>query len=544
MAVAAVVFNGTRVDSLDTNTNTGHWVGSGGAPAAEAPLAYQNAVAVNKKVIAATLQGIDFDPGASPLDMTATANKLWFVKVYVSDSFDVDATFGVAAGIGSGNAAYYKYNLSGSGAKLPVYDKYPSQGGYILTAIDPNIAAWRDSTTGSPVLTAVDWFGVQCAMINGNAKSENLAFDAIDVGTGLTITAGDGASTEGNFTDFVAADQDAPTIRWGCVSGSGDAVKAWCLLAIGTSAVTEFLDSTSIVTFKDGYHSAGLVGVLVDIQNASSIINIGALLVGEGTVQVAVADDTRPDFVVSGTAGTFDCSATMRNFRNIEFTSVCDVINANLECQLLTQASSNISDSIIRTNAISAIACLQDPTFGSTTDLHDVEFIQVGVGHALEISAIGTYTLTNIDFTGYGADATNDAAIFVNTTAAVTLNIIGGTTPTFRTIGTSNVTIVANPVTLKIICKDEAGVLITGLDVNVLVEAAAGGPETVGTDIIKGFTDVNGEIEDSRTYASNQPIVGWARKSTSTPFKKQSDISGTIDKDAGLTITLLMQPDE
>ena len=151
MAVALVVFNGTRVDPLDTNTNTGHWVGSGGAPSAEAQNAYQNSVCVNKKTTATTLTGIDFDPGAGALDMTAAAHRLWFVKVYVTDAFSLNTTFGVSAGIGSALADHYKYNIAGSGAKLSVYDIYPAQGGYILTAIDPNIAAWRDgSGAGTP----------------------------------------------------------------------------------------------------------------------------------------------------------------------------------------------------------------------------------------------------------------------------------------------------------------------------------------------------------------------------------------------------------
>ena len=77
-------------------------------------------------------------------------------------------------------------------------------------------------------------------------------------------------------------------------------------------------------------------------------------------------------------------------------TSVCDVDNADIECHLLVQNSCNISNSIIRTNALTSEACLQDPTFGTTTDLHDVQFIQSGVGHAIELATATTYNLKNI----------------------------------------------------------------------------------------------------------------------------------------------------
>ena len=489
MAVFAVAFNGTRVNSMDTNANIGHWVGSGGTPASEAQNAYQNSLAVNKKVNASILTGIDYDPGSGGIDMTAAANLLWFVKVYVADFGDVDTTFGVSVGIGSANNAYYKYNLAGSGAALSVYNKYPSQGGYILTAINPNIAAWRDgSGAGSPSLTAVDWYGAQCNMIVGSAKSENFAIDSIDIGTGLTMTAGDGASDPGAFPGFVEKDQDITTNRWGCVKGSGNAVQAWCLLTIGSATATEFTDTDSTVTFRDGYHSAGLVGVVVDIQNASSIMQIDCTIIGEGSRNGVDANDTRPDFVVSGTSGSFTSAADLRNHRNITYTSVCDVDSATLECQLLTQSSADISNTTIKTNSLTSIACLQDPTFGTTTFLHDVDFVQTGAGHAIEINTATSYTLTNIGFSGYGADTTDSAAIDVTASSGtVTLNIVGGDTPTYKTAG-ATVVIVANPVTTTLIVQDTSGTKIENARALVLAGATGGLPHEDVVTITRAST--------------------------------------------------------
>ena len=538
MAVPSVVFNGTRVDSLDATGSTGHWGGSGAAPSAEPQNAYQNALCINKLSNAVTFEGIDYDPGSGALDMTLPANKLWFVKVYVNDSFDVDPTFGVAAGIGSANNAFYKYNLAGTGSKNPAYTIYPAQGGYILTAIDPNVWEWRDgSGTGSPALTAVDWFGVQSAMVNGNAKSENLAFDAIDVGTGLTITAGDDGSTEGKFTDFLEADQNSSTIRWGCCSGSGVAISAWCMFTLGSSAVTEFIDTDSIVTFKDGYHSAGAVGVSVGLHNFDNVIQVDNLLIGEGSVGLTPSIDTRPDFMVNGvTGGTFHCAATMKNFNNIQLNSLSYAVDADLECQLLTQQAGHINNSVIRTNAPTSIACLQDPTFGISTELNNTEFIQSGSGHAIELGTSGvTHTFTNLVFTGYGADASDDAAIDVTSTlGTMTINYTGAA-PTVKTAGTTVILSVSVPITVTVVDTSNDPIATAQTSIHLVSD---------NSQVMN--QDTNGSGVAETTFGGDTPSSCYIRvRKGSTGGTKYiaNSTTATIENTTGLNVTIVMQED-
>lgn len=93
---------------------------------------------------------------------------------------------------------------------------------------------------------------------------------------------------------------------------------------------------------------------------------------------------------------------------------------------------------------------------------------------------------------------------------------------------------------------------ITKVDDNsytyTMVESTASpatGTITATFAIIAGTTDVNGQISDSRTYASgNQPVIGWARKSTDSPYYKQQPISETVNSSTGLSITVLMIRDE
>lgn len=557
MATVSVSFNGTRVNDSDANTNTSNWGSTGPAPASEFPLAYQvtsgtTTGAVNKKINSTSLGGLQFDPATgTPVDMTAAANRLWFVKTYVSDSFDLNTTEGVRVALGDSNSTYYYYNVAGSGANNTRFSAYPAQGGYLIFGLDPNISQWREGTQGSPSLTAVDWFGVQCAFVNGTAKAENLALDAIDIGTGLVLTGGDGGDTDGDFTSFVATDQDNKVNRWGVVTGSGNAVKVNGLLEIGrntsgTAVATGFTDTTSIVTFPDGYHSRGLVGVDVDLGSATTVVTIDSLMIGEGALNGADADDTRPDFTVNGTSGSLTVGAQMRNFRDVTFTSVCTVDGADIECVLLTQASADIENCVIRTNQVTQVATLQDPTFGVSTDLNNTEFVQSGVGHAIEIDTPGTYNLQDITFTGYGgtpgtnltpSSGANDAAVFNNSGGAVTINVNGaGNQPSVRNAASSTTT-VNQTVTVTIKVVDTLGTPIQ--HAKVFLEEDPG-----GTDIISyGITDVNGEVSTSYGGSTPQAVTGFVRKGSVSPVYKASPISASISA-TGLSQTVVLVSDE
>jgi len=622
MATVAVAFNGTRLHDSDSNTGWGNYVVGGGAPASEGANAYQistgasaNTGAVGKKVNSTTArQGVDYN--GSSVDYTAAANRLWYCKIYVADAFALNTTWGVEVSIGSADTSnFHQYNIAGSGANKSVYSTYPAQGGYLITCIDPTIDAWAEvaDSGGATNQAAIIWYALGAQFAAGNAKSENVAMDAIDYGTGLTLTAGDGASADGKYTDFVVADQDDTDKRWGAAIGSGDNAILRGIMTIGSATATEFTDSTSIVTFPDGYHSAGLFGVKVDIQNASTVITDGALIISEGVITTS---DTRADYIVTGTSGSFTFTGQIRNFRNITYTSVCDIDGANIECQLLTQASANISNTTIRTNSLTSIACLQGPTFGTTTDLHDCTFVQTGAGHAIEIATAGTYDFENLFFSGYGADTTDSAAIDVTeTTGTVTINVNGGDTPTYKTAG-ATVNIVAGAVTVQAKATLKAGTAvenarvflkasdgtgpfpweetvtsvtratttatvthtahgmatndkiylegitdktednytvkqITVLTANTYTYPTTDSGSTSYTGTIKctfvalnGLTNASGILSLSRVYSSTQPVVGWTRKSTSSPFLQEGILVGEVSSTTGFSGTAVMLSDE
>lgn len=59
-----------------------------------------------------------------------------------------------------------------------------------------------------------------------------------------------------------------------------------------------------------------------------------------------------------------------------------------------------------------------------------------------------------------------------------------------------------------------------------------------------GLTDAQGVKSTSRVYSGDQPVDGWARKSSSSPLYRQGPISETIDATDGMVTTAILITDE
>lgn len=490
MAVVAVTADNNRVEDGEAVTGWSN-IGGGAGVSSEPSFPYQGSNCANRKITSATGAGFYYDPtadGGSAVDMTASNRTTLMVKAIVTDYRGLDATDGVLIRIGSGTGDYYAFVIAGSDSPAGAFAAYKAVGGWFVVAIDPNENATYNDTgkdAGSPVLTAVDYFGGVFAFTASTAKNENCGLDALDVGSGLYLVGGDGGDTDGVWQDFVDEDEGTVANRWGYARNGEDGTTILLLgnLRIGTdddttSTATEFTDTDAVILWLDHLAAAGFSVATIDLGNASTVVEDGSTHIGIGdTTNV----DSRPDYVVTGTSGSLTFNGQLNNFRNVTFTSACTVVDAAINCALLTQGSADISDCVITTNSLTSVACLQDPTFGVTTDLHDVTFIQGGAGHALEIDTAGTYTLTNITFSGYGADTTDSAAIDVTASSGtVTINWSGGTAPTYKTAGAT--VIIQNSVTVKVTARDATDTsTISGA--RVYVEADTGGPLPSGDSV-------------------------------------------------------------
>jgi hypothetical protein len=62
--------------------------------------------------------------------------------------------------------------------------------------------------------------------------------------------------------------------------------------------------------------------------------------------------------------------------------------------------------------------------------------------------------------------------------------------------------------------------------------------------LLSGDTDGNGQLSMSRSFSTNQPVAGWARKSTSNPLYKTGPVTGTVNTGTGASLTAVMILDE
>jgi len=92
-------------------------------------------------------------------------------------------------------------------------------------------------------------------------------------------------------------------------------------------------------------------------------------------------------------------------------------------------------------------------------------------------------------------------------------------------------------------------ITVTGTGTYTYTMGSAPGSNPTGTIVstfivLSGTTDVNGQITMSRVFASDQPVVGWARKSSGSPYYKTGPINGTVDSVSGATLSAVLVLDE
>jgi hypothetical protein len=217
--------------------------------------------------------------------------------------------------------------------------------------------------------------------------------------------------------------------------------------------------------------------------------------------------------------------------------------------QVIADGATMVNSEVLQsTVAVDASALRWNVNLNPDTYLHGMSYSKgTNAHHAIEFGLTSPLdmTLRNIAFSGFSAsNNVNDSTLnILRTTGTVTISLVGCTgNISYKTAG-ATVVLVQDPVTTTVTVRD----INTGDPVEnarVYMVADTGGPLSVGTVIIQGLTDVNGQISDTRTLASPQPVTGWVRRATSGTLYKQGPIAGTISNLAGLSLTVQMIPDE
>jgi hypothetical protein len=92
-------------------------------------------------------------------------------------------------------------------------------------------------------------------------------------------------------------------------------------------------------------------------------------------------------------------------------------------------------------------------------------------------------------------------------------------------------------------------ITVTGANAYTYTTTDSGSTSYTGTIkstfvALNGLTNASGVLSTSRVYSSAQPIVGWTRKSSSSPYLQEGVLVGTISAATGFAGTAVMLSDE
>lgn len=485
-------------------------------------------------------------------------------------------------------------------------DTVKAAEGWKCYVLDP--ASTPDASAGTLTLSSVKNIGFLCRQNSGVTTTVSNQFvDAVRAGTGLTATTSAGGDVI-TMADVYAADSTTANM-WGIVTQSAGVYYGAGKINIGASGqanVCNFTDDSQVLIWRNfpvaaGFYEWNIVG---NATYATTVQLTGWVIRGQAGRQWKITCGAGGVFKGYGCAFANLGSAALSAASVLDGCSIdaSGTIEANgatiTGCAFSDQAATQI-----KVDSPAELATITNNTFNSD-----------GTGHAIEITATGSYDLEDLTFTDYAGSngSTGNEAIFVNVASgSVTLNVIGGNTPSYRTAG-ATVTLVSGTVTVTLTVTDTAGAPIQGAQ--ALVSAAAGGPfpnqasvtisnsgttatvthnghpfstndkvlikgashyqnngvftvavtgantytYTMGSApgssptgaitstfvILSGSTNASGQITMSRVFPSNQPVAGWARKSSGAPYYKTGPVAGSVNSSTGAALTALLIADQ
>jgi hypothetical protein len=384
---------------------------------------------------------------------------------------------------------------------------------------------------------------------------ENCWCDIIRTGVeGLRITGG-GTGTEGVFSEIAAADRATTTLgALGiCRQLASGVVGLQGPLTFGDTGSGSIVFQTVGETLVFEPPDAGVADdrfwlAVVGGTGNTSVSWVGCSFIcpaGVGAGLLAAESDA-DTFIMNGclikgfeqgitflsttTSGTF--TITGNTF------SGCGQINLGFLLQDGDFTGNTISGS---TDAATGALLLGSTGYTSGLTLEDTTFISGGSGHAIYITQAGTYTFDGVICSGYGADASANAAIYNNSGGSVTINAQGGSSGLTVLNGSGASTTINNSVNVKVTAVTTTGTPISGA--RVFLETVSGGTDIFDGSDATSLTDASGEVSTTWNYTADVAVTGRVRKGSSSPYYRTGQIVGTIGS-TGFDVTIVLVRDE
>lgn len=397
-------------------------------------------------------------------------------------------------------------------------DTVKAAEGWKCYVVDPTSTA--DVSAGALTLTTVKNVGFICRQNSGVTTTVSNQFvDAVRSGTGLTATTSAGTDVI-TMVDIYNVDSTTANM-WGIVTQSAGLYFGAGKINIGASGQTNacnFVDSGQVFVWRNFPVSNTLYAFnLIGNATHTTTMDITSWVVrGQNDKTWDIVCGTGSRFIATSCAFANIRTATLSSTSSIDSCTIED--SGTIEVNGATITATTFTNHIatqLKVDSSSEMSSISNCTFNSS-----------GTGHAIEITAPGTYTFSAIDFIDYGATGTTNAAVYNNSGGAVTINVSGGGgSPTYRngTGASTSVNASAN-VTLTGLKSDSEVRAYVGTDPATATEIA--GTESSGTSFNFSQSNAGSAGYIQIFHVDYQPVLinlTYSSSDASIPVQQASD---------------------
>jgi hypothetical protein len=417
-------------------------------------------------------------PGAAVTVPTDGAFFVW--QFFASGAgLDTEANGGFRVICGNSFSAFYGYKVGGSTS-----DFYP-YGGWQNHAVNPDSVS-ADYTVGTP---SGSWSHVGAAYNSTIAigKGNVHGVDAIRYGRGSSIFTQGDVTPNGpcTFSGFVAADETSST-RWGLARTVPGGYLWQGRMQLGTSGTAVyFVDQNKSITWARTPKVSANFN-LIEVNNASSqvdwtnVVHRCLSTVSPTRILVNADADLNWDLCQFYNMGTITFGGTTGYCTNAKFQG----------CGQITPKGTDLSGGDVSgyEGTADTGAVNWDVATSTSGLLDDMSFTKgTAATHAMEFDATNSPTTINLvghSYSGYGATGSTSATILIRrTSGTVTINVSGGNTPTYKSLGATVNVVSSTTVTLTgLVANTEVRVYDTSDD------SVVDGVENSGTSFAFSYT--------------------------------------------------------
>ncbi len=434
----------------------------------------------------------------------------------------------------NGGFRIYLEDSSGNNSTWYVGGSDTAQG-WTCFVLDPS--STRDSGSGTLNLASIKKVGVQFKTLTSVVgKANNIFWDVVRYGTGLQITS---ASTDDiTIGDIYGIDNNSSN-KYGVVTKISGVYFLRGKLNYGDASSGDIVANLDgeMIAFTDDNVSSSLYEISLDGSSGStSTLSInGSVIKSSNKKSLYDFSDADGEIAIEGTTITNAGYVKLNNNTNsYAKNSVFD------SCNAVYPYGAVFTGCTITNTTESTYGSVYLDSTTTLDNMNSLKFSNYSGKYAVYISSsiTGTIDFDNFNFDGSGTDV-----YWEGTSGTLTINLVNGTNASTYSSGGGTVEFVSSPVTTTIKVVDATS-KANIQNARVYLVAGAGGPLTEGTVIFNTLTDSNGEVSDTRALSSDQPVSGWVRKGSTSPYYKTSGITGTISSTNGLSLTVQMIKDE